>query len=375
MLVARRAAAPARTVLCVRCAFWGRGGPAHAETDTCLRGQYAAASAALNLKETLDVPVARPSTLPVKGRAPELGTTVLPNGVILAAQETYGPVATVAVAVSAGSRYETRATIGAAQALKHFGFRSTAHRSPVRFAREIETMGGTLTTTATRELVLFVAEVLRDRVPDAVDVLTDVVRATRFADHEVEDVAALAQSESLAVRVCVHLCACTGIEKADAAHTHTCTQAQANPEIRVLEALHRTAFRTTLGNALYPDPADAGHVGADVLRQFFYTHAVAPRLALVGKLRCNLSHTCVLLCSACDAGVGTGDGGRPPASGVGVADLQTLAQKGLGGVSGTAPAVEKAVYQGGDARIEAFRDPVSRYAPAPTLLVFIPMRA
>ena len=159
-----------------------------------------AAAAALNLKEPLDAAVPRVAQLPVKGRAPELGSATLANGVKVAAYETFGPVATIAIAAKAGSRYEAGDTIGAAQALKHFGFRSTAHRSNVRFAREIETVGGTLTTTVTRELVVFSAEVLRDRIPDAVDALVDVVRATRFTDYEVADVAQAVKSESFAVR-------------------------------------------------------------------------------------------------------------------------------------------------------------------------------
>ena len=162
--------------------------------------QFASAAAAVNLKEPLSAPGGRPASLPVKGRAPELGAATLDNGVRVAAYETYGPVATIAIAVQAGSRFETRETIGAAQALKHFGFRSTAHRSAVRFAREIEAIGGTLSTTATRELVVFSADVLRDAIPDAVDVLVDVVRATRFTDYEVADIAEVAKSESLAVR-------------------------------------------------------------------------------------------------------------------------------------------------------------------------------
>ena len=49
-------------------------------------------------------------------------------------------------------------------------------------------------------------------------------------------------------------------------------------------------------------------------------------------------------------------------AGVNLHDLQNLAQKGLGSLTGAAPAAAKAKYQGGDARIEAFRDPISRYA-------------
>ena len=50
-----------------------------------------------------------------------------------------------------------------------------------------------------------------------------------------------------------------------------------------------------------------------------------------------------------------------PGTGIGLGDLKGLAQKGLGSLAGTAPTTAKAKYQGGDARIEAFRDPISRY--------------
>ena len=61
-----------------------------------------------------------------------------------------------------------------------------------------------------------------------------------------------------------------------------CVQALANPETRIVEALHRTAFRDTLGNSLYTDADDAGEVSADALRQFYYGHATAARVAIVG---------------------------------------------------------------------------------------------
>ena len=47
----------------------------------------------------------------------------------------------------------------------------------------------------------------------------------------------------------------------------------------------RTAFRDTLGNGIYADPADAGELSAEALRQFFYSHAVPSRLAVVGTFR------------------------------------------------------------------------------------------
>jgi len=59
-------------------------------------------------------------------------------------------------------------------------------------------------------------------------------------------------------------------------------QALANPVVRIVEALHRTAFRDTLGNSIYTDAADAGELSADALRQYFYSHAVPSRLAVVG---------------------------------------------------------------------------------------------
>ena len=58
--------------------------------------------------------------------------------------------------------------------------------------------------------------------------------------------------------------------------------------VRIVEALHRTAFRDTLGNSIYTDAADAGELSADALRQYFYSHAVPSRLAVIGA--CGVSH-------------------------------------------------------------------------------------
>ncbi len=52
----------------------------------------------------------------------ELKLTKLANGVTVATQETFSPLATIAVTVNAGARHETAATLGAAAYLKATAF-------------------------------------------------------------------------------------------------------------------------------------------------------------------------------------------------------------------------------------------------------------
>ncbi len=111
--------------------------------------------------------------------------TRLPNGLTVASDSMPGFETTaVGVWVSAGTRYEAADLNGAAHMLEHMAFKGTERRSARRIAEEIEDVGGHLDAYTTREQTAYVARVLKDDVPLAVDILADILQHSVFADDE-----------------------------------------------------------------------------------------------------------------------------------------------------------------------------------------------
>jgi processing peptidase subunit alpha len=75
----------------------------------------------------------------------------LANGLTVASQDAHGAVASIGLYFKAGSRYE--AVPGTAHLLEHVAFGSTQHRSALKLYRDVEAMGGSLDSAATREHV------------------------------------------------------------------------------------------------------------------------------------------------------------------------------------------------------------------------------
>merc|ERR1719183_2564050 len=94
-------------------------------------------------------------------------TTTLPNGVRVVSADLAGHTASIRLRVQGGSKVETDDTAGVAQFLAHAAFKSTSSRSAVKFAMDIEDLGGEFSANATRESVTYSADVLKGNVADA----------------------------------------------------------------------------------------------------------------------------------------------------------------------------------------------------------------
>ncbi|MSP20133.1 MAG: insulinase family protein [Alphaproteobacteria bacterium] len=112
-------------------------------------------------------------------------STRLPNGLTVASDAMAGLETTaVGVWVSAGSRYEAADLNGAAHMLEHMAFKGTKRRSALRIAEEIEDVGGHMDAYTTREQTAYVARVLKNDLPLAVDMLGDILQHSVFAHDE-----------------------------------------------------------------------------------------------------------------------------------------------------------------------------------------------
>ncbi|KAJ6771283.1 PROCESSING PEPTIDASE ALPHA SUBUNIT putative-RELATED [Salix koriyanagi] len=94
------------------------------------------------------------------------------------------PVASIGLYVDCGSIYESPATFGATHLLERMAFKSTRNRSHLRVVREVEAIGGSVQSSASREQMGYTYDALKTYLPEMVELLIDCVRNPVFLDWE-----------------------------------------------------------------------------------------------------------------------------------------------------------------------------------------------
>jgi len=123
--------------------------------------------------------------------SPERGVhrTVLPNGLTVLSEFMPG-VRSVALGawVRSASLHEAREQMGVSHLLEHMVFKGTERRSAKELALALESLGGSLDAYTGREHTAFQARVLDEHLPQAADVLFDLMfrPALRQADLDLE---------------------------------------------------------------------------------------------------------------------------------------------------------------------------------------------
>ncbi|RCS23364.1 insulinase family protein [Phyllobacterium salinisoli] len=109
----------------------------------------------------------------------------LSNGLTIAT-EAMPNVESVALGiwVKAGSRNEANDQHGIAHLLEHMAFKGTQKRSAWQIAADIENVGGEINAATSVETTSYYARVLRDDVPLAVDILSDILTSSKFDPDE-----------------------------------------------------------------------------------------------------------------------------------------------------------------------------------------------
>lgn len=119
--------------------------------------------------------------------APLTRVTTLPNGLRVATESNLSSkTATVGVWIDAGSRFETDTTNGTAHFLEHMIFKGTQRRSARQLEEEIENLGGHLNAYTSREQTTYYAKVLDKDVPQAMDILADILQNSKFEQNRIE---------------------------------------------------------------------------------------------------------------------------------------------------------------------------------------------
>lgn len=117
----------------------------------------------------------------------KISKTELDNGITVLTDPMPGAYSVnVGVWIPRGSRHETERTSGLAHFYEHLVFKGTKKRSAYEIAHTIEDRGGSLEAYTTRQETGFYAQVVREDVPLAVEVISDMLLHPEFDPKEME---------------------------------------------------------------------------------------------------------------------------------------------------------------------------------------------
>jgi predicted Zn-dependent peptidase len=119
----------------------------------------------------------------------EIFQTTAPSGVIVLSERVPSVrSAALGIWVRSASAHEPRPKMGVSHLLEHMVFKGTERRTAQQIALALESRGGSLDAYTSRDTTAFQARVLDSDLPQALDVLTDLVRnpVLRAGDLELE---------------------------------------------------------------------------------------------------------------------------------------------------------------------------------------------
>src|SRR6266700_7105866 len=113
--------------------------------------------------------------------------TTLTNG-LRVATDRVDTVDTVSLGIwiDVGTRHEPAEINGVAHFLEHMAFKGTERRSALAIAEEIEAVGGHLNAYTSREHTAYYAKVLKEDLPLALDILSDILQYSVFDPVELD---------------------------------------------------------------------------------------------------------------------------------------------------------------------------------------------
>ena len=171
--------------------------------------------------------------------------TVLPSGItVLSEPMPDRRSVSVGVWVRNGARDEPHEWLGISHFIEHMMFKGTERRDARAIAQSLESLGGHLDAFTAREQVCYYARALAEHLPEVVDVLSDIVCCSRFAEGEVA-------REKSVVREEIFAC-------------------EDNPEDKVNELLSQQVWGShALGQPILGTVETLETIGSPALRSYF----------------------------------------------------------------------------------------------------------
>ncbi|WVN86197.1 mitochondrial-processing peptidase subunit beta [Cryptococcus depauperatus CBS 7841] len=177
---------------------------------------------------------------------PVTKTSTLSNGLSVSTETTPGTnTSTVGLWIDAGSRADASNASGTAHFLEHLAFKGTKARSQTQLELEVENLGAHLNAYTSREQTVYYAKAFDKDVPQAVDILSDILQNSKLEESAIErerDVILREQEE---------------VEK--------------QPEEVVFDHLHAVAFQEHINSISKKD-----------LQSYISNNYTADRMALIG---------------------------------------------------------------------------------------------
>jgi len=164
----------------------------------------------------------------------------------------------VGVWVRNGARDEPVDLLGVSHFIEHMMFKGTERRDARAIAQSLESLGGHLDAFTAREQVCYYGRALSEHLPQVIDVLSDIVCCSRFAEPEVA-------REKSVVREEIFAC-------------------EDNPEDKVNELLAaQTWDGHALGRPILGTIETVEAMGPDALRSYFRSRYRAEHLVVAGS--------------------------------------------------------------------------------------------
>ena len=112
-------------------------------------------------------------------------TLTLQNGLRVIFEPRQTDVVYCGYVVKAGTRNEEPADSGMAHFIEHMGFKGTTRRRSFHINNSLERLGGDLNAFTNKQETVYYATILRDFFPNAVDILSDLVFHSVYAQAEI----------------------------------------------------------------------------------------------------------------------------------------------------------------------------------------------
>ena len=113
-------------------------------------------------------------------------TCTLSNGLRVIHRHDASPVVFCGYGINVGSRDEASDEEGLAHFCEHVTFKGTSRRKAWHVLNSLERVGGDLNAFTTKEDTVYYAAILRDHLPRAVDLLSDIVFHSVYPQQEIE---------------------------------------------------------------------------------------------------------------------------------------------------------------------------------------------
>lgn len=191
---------------------------------------------------------------------PTTRVTALSNGLRVATETSPSNdlTATIGVFIDAGSRWETPENNGVAHFLEHIAFKGTQKRTQHQLEVEVENLGAHLNAYTSREQTCYYAQVVKKDIPQAMDILCDILRNSKYDDSSInrEREVILKEMESVY---------------------------KDSKEELILDHLHENAFQgCPLGYTILGPVQNIERITKEDIQSYVQTHYTANRMVIAG---------------------------------------------------------------------------------------------